>query len=78
MRESEAYGINGEKKNTEGKKQNLFVALLDWMKQSLLKKKRISEEKEGTSRRPKKQEKGRRRNGEEKREEKGKNSLFFL
>ena len=50
MREWEAYGFNGEKKN---QRQRLFVALFDWMKQSLQKKKRISEEKKGTSRRPK-------------------------
>jgi hypothetical protein len=42
MREWEAYGFNGEKKN---QRQRLFVALFDWMKQSLQKKKRISEEK---------------------------------
>jgi predicted XRE-type DNA-binding protein len=42
MRGLEAYGINGEKKNTEGKRQKLSVALSDWMEQRLLKKKRIS------------------------------------
>jgi hypothetical protein len=53
MRGLEAYGIHEEKKNTEAKKQNLSVALLDWMNQRLLKKKGIGEGKR--SNKPKRQ-----------------------
>jgi len=60
------------RRKREGKKQKLCIALLDWMDQKPLKKKRITEGKVGTSRRPMNQ------NGEEKAEEKGKGFLSFF
>ena len=70
MRGLEAYGINGEKKNADGKKPKLSVALSDWMDQSFLRNKRINEDKETPCERSRKQEKGRRRDSEEEGEEK--------